>query len=150
MADAISDWLRNPEPGLQWGDVAAGVYDWATGQNGTGQPPPAAPPAAPPGTPAAQNGTAQTVGGIPIKIPVQVKPIAWVPRGYVVVRDPATGVKFGMLRKAAIACGLWKPARKPPISASDWRAIAKANRAANKLKTMKKRAANIKRTLNSL
>jgi hypothetical protein len=42
------------------------------------------------------------------------------PRGYVIVRDPGTGAVVAVRKAIARAYHLWKPARKPPISASDW------------------------------
>jgi len=42
------------------------------------------------------------------------------PKGYVIVRDPASGQVMAVRKAIAKAYHLWKPARKPPISASDW------------------------------
>jgi hypothetical protein len=42
------------------------------------------------------------------------------PKGYVIVRDPGTGSVVAVRKAIAKAYHLWKPARKPPISASDW------------------------------
>jgi hypothetical protein len=42
------------------------------------------------------------------------------PKGYVIVRDPATGSVVAVRKAIAKAYHLWRPARKPPISASDW------------------------------
>ena len=69
----------------------------------------------------------------PVVVPIRVIPRAQVPRGYVVVIDPATNQKVGMLKSVARHCKLWKPARKPPISASDWRCLQKANSTVKKL-----------------
>lgn len=42
------------------------------------------------------------------------------PRGYVVVHD-AAGRPYAVLRQIARQFGIWKPAAKPPISATDWK-----------------------------
>lgn len=42
------------------------------------------------------------------------------PRGYVIVRD-AQGRPYAVLRQIARQFGLWRPAAKPPISATDWK-----------------------------
>ena len=79
------------------------------------------------------NGSRNVQGCPPVVVPVRVINRAQVPRGYVVVIDPATNKKVGMLKSVARNCGLWKPARKPPISASDWRCLQKANSTVKKL-----------------
>lgn len=68
------------------------------------------------------------------------------PKGYVVVRDEK-GRPYPMRRDTAIAQKMWKPSRKPPISAGDWHALGRANKVVNKLKTMErmvKKVANFK------
>lgn len=42
------------------------------------------------------------------------------PRGYVIVRD-AQGRPYAVLRQIAKQFGLWHPAARPPISATDWK-----------------------------
>lgn len=42
------------------------------------------------------------------------------PRGYVIVKD-ATGRPFAVNKAIAKQFGLWRPAAKPPISATDWK-----------------------------
>jgi hypothetical protein len=42
------------------------------------------------------------------------------PRGYVIVRD-ASGRPFAVNRQIARQFGIWRPAAKPPISATDWK-----------------------------
>jgi hypothetical protein len=81
----------------------------------------------------ASNGVASGPGCPPVVVPVEVTRRAKVPRGYVVVVDPQTKQKVGMLKAVARHCKLWKPARKPPISASDWRCLQKANMTVKKL-----------------
>jgi hypothetical protein len=77
--------------------------------------------------------TRTSQGCPPVVVPVEVVERAKVPRGYVVVIDPQTKQKVGMLKAVARHCKLWKPARKPPISASDWRCLQKANSTVKKL-----------------
>jgi len=72
-------------------------------------------------------------GCLPLTVPVEVVSRARVPRGYVVVTDPRTNVKIGMVRSIAIKLGRWKAARKPPISASDWKCLMRANSTVKKL-----------------
>ena len=55
------------------------------------------------------------------------------PRGYVVVRDPQ-GRPYCVLKAAAKAFGLWRPADKPPISVGDWNAFKSAARVEKKLR----------------
>lgn len=42
------------------------------------------------------------------------------PRGYVIVKD-ASGRPFAVNKAIAKSFGLWRPAAKPPISATDWK-----------------------------
>lgn len=42
------------------------------------------------------------------------------PRGYVIIKD-ASGRPFAVNKAIAKSFGLWKPAAKPPISATDWK-----------------------------
>lgn len=60
------------------------------------------------------------------------------PKGYVIVRDPAGNV-FGVDRAYAIRNRWWKPARKPPIKASEWKHIKDTKRIEKKLKKMIKK-----------
>lgn len=60
------------------------------------------------------------------------------PKGYVVLRD-ASGRPFPVLKKAAQYYGLWKPAKKPPISVGDWQAFLKAGKVMKKLKLIEKK-----------
>lgn len=98
-------------------------------------------------TSAIQNATQGGVGGLPVpwfkgpggalqmpwsdpRIPEYLKQFALddaylktyvrAPRGYVIVRD-ASGRPFAVLRQIARQFGIWKPAAKPPISATDWK-----------------------------
>jgi len=64
------------------------------------------------------------------------------PAGYVVVRD-ANGKPFPMLKAAAKMMGLWRPAKKPPISVRDWSALKRANSTVNKIKRIVKMAENV-------
>jgi hypothetical protein len=52
------------------------------------------------------------------------------PKGYVIIRD-ANGKPYAVLRQIAKQFGLWRPAAKPPISATDWKNY-KRNRAIEK------------------
>ena len=63
--------------------------------------------------------------------------------GYVAVRCRGAGgeiIEACMLKGVARVMGLWKPRRKPPISASDYRALGKAERTVKKLTNIAKRA----------
>jgi len=63
------------------------------------------------------------------------------PRGYVTVQ---VGIqRMFMLRHMAIKQGLWKPARKPPISVRDWSCIQGASRVVKKLKTIEKKVKSV-------
>lgn len=42
------------------------------------------------------------------------------PRGYVIIKD-ASGRPFAVNKAIAKSFGLWRPAAKPPISATDWK-----------------------------
>lgn len=55
------------------------------------------------------------------------------PKGYVVVRDPS-GKPYAVLKSVARSFGLWKPARKPPISATDWKNFKRNQAIEKKLK----------------
>jgi len=71
-----------------------------------------------------------------------LRPYVRAPKGYVVLRD-ANGKPFPVLKKAAKAFGLWKPAKKPPISVKDWSALKRANSTVKKLKKVVKMAENV-------
>ncbi len=80
-----------------------------------------------------------TPGCAPV-LPVAFTQRAVAPRGYVVVTDPATGQKVAMLKSVARACRLWKAPRKPPIKASDWRCLMRAEATVKKLDRVVKAA----------
>jgi len=63
-------------------------------------------------------------------------------KGYVTVTDPTTGQKALMLKALAKAAGLYKPRRKPPISAKDWAAAKAGQRIERKLAGMMKSSCN--------
>jgi hypothetical protein len=54
------------------------------------------------------------------------------PRGYVIVRD-AQGRPFAVLRQIAKQFKLWRPAAKPPISATDWKNYKRSKQIEKKL-----------------
>ena len=54
------------------------------------------------------------------------------PRGYVIVKD-ASGRAFAVNKKIAQQFGIWRPAAKPPISATDWKHYRSAKRIEKKL-----------------
>jgi len=64
------------------------------------------------------------------------------PKGYVVIRD-ANGKPFPVMKSAAKAFGLWKPAKKPPISVRDWSALKRSSSVIKKLTKVTKRAESI-------
>lgn len=61
------------------------------------------------------------------------------PRGYVVVRD-ANGKPYPMWKPLARSMGLWRAARKPPISAGDWNKYQTAQTVEKKLRKIAGRA----------
>ena len=69
------------------------------------------------------------------------------PRGYVTVEWQ--GQKFFMLKAQARSMKLWKPAKKPPISVTNWESLKRAKSAVRQLKKVGKAAeevANFKMT----
>lgn len=69
------------------------------------------------------------------------------PRGYVVVRDPS-GRPYAMMRGIARQVGLWRAARRPPISAGDWHKYQTAQTVEKKLrriagKALRKRSRSV-------
>jgi len=61
------------------------------------------------------------------------------PKGYVVVEITGSNgqlVKVAMWKPLARSLKLWKPRRKPPISASDWKAVTTAKRVKGKAKKL--------------
>lgn len=64
------------------------------------------------------------------------------PKGFVVLRDEK-GDPYGFPKEFAKQMGLWRPSRKPPISAGDWHSLQRANKVVNKLKTMEKMARKV-------
>jgi len=84
-----------------------------------------------------------TDGGVPTTLPSNQLGVFYrAPRGYVVIYD-ANRTPYAMLKSAARKAGLWKPAKKPPISVTDWSALKRADRVINKLKKVGKMAQNI-------
>lgn len=66
------------------------------------------------------------------------------PRGYVVVHDDK-GRPYPLRQDVAKKIGWWSPAAKPPMSATEWSALKRANKVVKTLKrmnTMAKRVAN--------
>lgn len=64
------------------------------------------------------------------------------PKGYVVVKD-GNGRPFPLLKTVARQLGLWKAAKKPPISVRDWESLKRGNKAVNKIKRVNKMAKNV-------
>lgn len=62
-----------------------------------------------------------------------LKPYYRAPKGYVVVRDP-NGRPYAMNKWYARKIGMWKPAAKPPISATDWKHYKRNKAIEKKLK----------------
>jgi len=56
------------------------------------------------------------------------------PAGFVIVTLPSTGQKVAMYKPLARSLKLWKARRKPPISASQWKALGTAKRVEAKAK----------------
>ena len=77
-------------------------------------------------------------GALPLTLPVEYTPVAKPPRGYVLV--DYDGQELFMLKGCARDLGLWKPRRKPPISASDYRTLMKASATAKKIDRISKMA----------
>ena len=87
-----------------------------------------------PDTDRASNGA---VPGCQVTLPAEATTRFKAPRGYVIVYpdDPSgrTGTPVAMLKSVAKSCGLWRQPTKPPIKASDWRCLKKANSVVTKL-----------------
>lgn len=91
------------------------------------------------------NVATNTVGGcssIPVTMQPQATTVMKAPPGYVVVN--CNGQKVAMLKPVARALGLWKPRKKPPISASQYSCIRKANSAITKIDNLKKMTDSMK------
>lgn len=64
--------------------------------------------------------------------------------GYVAVEWPkGSGTRVCMRKELARAYHLWKPARKPPISVKDWRALQRADRTVRRLDIVVKKSNNV-------
>lgn len=83
----------------------------------------------------------QTGCAVTMPLTAQTRYVA--PAGYVVVTDPRTGQKVGMLKEVARACKLWKPRPKPVLTAADKKALNKAERVARKVDTVVKQTNSI-------
>ena len=84
--------------------------------------------------------------GCAVVVPAQMKARVSCPPGYVSVVDPNSPNGQGkvcMLKKVAVSTGRWKAARKPPIKASDWRCLMKADSVVRKLDTVVKKSNKI-------
>lgn len=64
----------------------------------------------------------------------ELKLINSAPPGFVIVDMPDGSGKKAVRREVARMLGLWKPRKKPPISASDWGKLKAADRVAKKAK----------------
>lgn len=111
-------------PGLTGGDISVPGIDFpfvdfdanfSSGQNGLA------------------GNVAELMGSNKIVMEPGQKVIADAPPGYVIVNMP-DGSKKAVLKSVARKLGLWKPRRKPPISASDWHKLKVADRVRNKAK----------------
>lgn len=110
---------------FDWGDLG----DWIPGIGDDD--PVQAPPSG--------NGVLGPGCNIQLVVPGKVRPVHTCPPGYVTVQN-SNGVKSCMLKPHARMCGLWKPKRKPPISASDYRTIRRAASAQKRLSRVVKMA----------
>lgn len=66
------------------------------------------------------------------------------PKGYVVVKD-ANGRAFAVNKVIARQFGIWRPARKPPITATEWKHYQSAQRIEKKLKKIAAKACRPRR-----
>lgn len=71
-----------------------------------------------------------------------LRPYYRAPRGAVIVYDQV-GKPYGLPRDIAKKAGLWKPAKKPPISVRDWQSIQRADRTITKMKKVFARTARV-------
>ena len=75
-----------------------------------------------------------------------IRPAMRAPRGYVIVRDP-DGQPYPVLKSIAQKFGLWRPAKKPPISVRDWQALKRSDRTIKKLRKVAVMASRIDKTV---
>lgn len=83
------------------------------------------------------NGTSMMLNGcLPGQVVVQpgVETRLKAPKGFVIVDMPDGSGKKAVEKTLARKCGLWKPAPKPPITASEWKTLKKADRVKKKAK----------------
>lgn len=84
-------------------------------------------------------GTAQDKIGRPMLLEPDEITRTWCPPGYVAVTLP-DGSKACALKKPAMSLGLWKPERKPPITAGDWHRLQVAARVKERAKKISQTA----------
>lgn len=91
-------------------------------------------------SPAAGNGNGQLqqqlgtlLGGNQLVMEPQQKVINSAPPGWVIATLP-DGTKKAVRKEVAKCLGLWKPRKKPPISASDWSKLKRARAVEKKAK----------------
>lgn len=86
----------------------------------------------------------------PFLMPLTVAPgmrmVATAPPGYVIVTNPFTGEKTGMVKEIARKFGFWKPRPKPPITASEYRKFKTAKRVEAKFEKYGREVGLVKRT----
>lgn len=80
-----------------------------------------------------QSQITQLLGGNQIIMNPSQKVINSAPPGWVIVTMPS-GEKKAVLKDVAKCLGLWKPRRKPPISAADWSKLKRAEAVKKKAK----------------
>lgn len=83
------------------------------------------------------NGTSMMLNGcLPGQVVMQpgVETRLKAPKGFVIVDMPDGSGKKAVEKTLARKCGLWKPAPKPPITASEWKTLKKADRVKKKAK----------------
>lgn len=81
----------------------------------------------------------QLLGSNQIVMQPGQKVINTAPKGWVVV-DMPDGTKKAVLKSVAKKLGLWKKRKKPPISASDWNKLKRADAVKKKAKRIGKKA----------
>jgi len=140
--------------GIDLGDIFDVATDFIPGGDyiddlfGIGDDPTTPPPATGRNGRAPMNGSTNGVAGMAgcrITMPMGQRTVASCPPGYVAVDTNGDGQTDAcMLKQVARACGLWRPRPKPVMTASDRKALNKADRVMSKVDTIVKQTNSIR------
>lgn len=123
-ADAVAQLVQSGTPWQQWSQGARNVWNQFSNSQSTGF-----------------DASDFNSCMMPIVVDPTYEMRATAPRGYVIVEH--NGQKVAMEKGRARQCGKWKPAKKPPITAAEYRQLQTAVRVEKKIKGLATKAGQV-------